>query len=196
MIADSPAVARPPASSPSTPSLPKPWAARWRTTVRSSYMAVAGAASWVGHHSTVLRSPYSPGTVSTLHASIVDKTGVVSQSALEAGGTVYGIVPSALTVRAAEKTASGQATPSASSATPASAEGAGQDLLDDNYDGRLKLEIVGSMHEVRHLTWIWSTLWMCRDAKLTPPAQDQNGQGVHGWLHRPSRRIRHVRRGV
>lgn len=102
-------------------------------------MVVGVAASWVSCRS--LRWKKDKGIELTI-------SGVVSQSALEAGGHVHGIVPSALTVRAA---GSGSAEKKAAeSAAASSAEGAGKDLLDDmqKYEGRLQLEIVGSMHEV------------------------------------------------
>jgi hypothetical protein len=51
--------------------------------------------------------------------------------------------------RAAESTPvpSRDANP-AHAAAAKSAEGIGKDLLADNYDGRLTMEVVGSMHEV------------------------------------------------
>lgn len=71
----------------------------------------------------------------------------MSKAALEAGGYAHGIVPSALVARASQSTAT---TPSMSGQQmPAeSKEGTGQDLLADNYDGRLTTEITGTMHEV------------------------------------------------
>lgn len=81
---------------------------------------------------------------------------MVSQATLAAGGKAHGIVPKALTVRAAEHTpapaasASGSTTPASAQKTGvvASTEGAGSDLLDDDYDGRFTMEVCGSMHEV------------------------------------------------
>ncbi|WRT67239.1 uncharacterized protein IL334_004205 [Kwoniella shivajii] len=68
--------------------------------------------------------------------------GVVSQACLKAGGLVHGIVPQALTERAAEHTPA----PGAST----SKEGQGEEVLNDDYDGRLTTDVVGSMHERKH----------------------------------------------
>lgn len=78
--------------------------------------------------------------------------GVVSQSALVSGGLVHGILPRALMARASEVTSapSGNASVSVSGeATPnvTSAEGVGSDLLDEDYGGRLTMQVVASMHE-------------------------------------------------
>ncbi|KLT43633.1 hypothetical protein CC85DRAFT_284341 [Cutaneotrichosporon oleaginosum] len=72
--------------------------------------------------------------------------GVVSHAALEAGGRVHGVLPRALMARAAESTPipSRDANPAHAAK---SAEGLGKDLLADDYDGRLTMEVVGSMHE-------------------------------------------------
>ncbi|KAL1406820.1 hypothetical protein Q8F55_006229 [Vanrija albida] len=76
--------------------------------------------------------------------------GVVSQSHLKAGGYTHGLLPRALVARASEHTP--HPSDSAFTGTPKdgaikSAEGAGHDLLDDDFDGRLTMEVVGSMHE-------------------------------------------------
>ncbi|WOO84389.1 Cytokinin riboside 5'-monophosphate phosphoribohydrolase LOG5 [Vanrija pseudolonga] len=77
--------------------------------------------------------------------------GVVSQSHLKAGGYTHGVLPRALVARASEHTPAPSA--SAFTGTPKdnapvkSAEGKGHDLLDDDFDGRLTMEVVGSMHE-------------------------------------------------
>ncbi|KAJ9103621.1 hypothetical protein QFC19_004196 [Naganishia cerealis] len=85
--------------------------------------------------------------------------GTVSSACLEAGGQAHGIIPAALTGRAAEKAVrearslpdSGAATPSSSVAShEQSKEGTGETVLkgnENNYDGRYTNEIVQTMHE-------------------------------------------------
>ncbi|KAI9638051.1 uncharacterized protein MKK02DRAFT_42433 [Dioszegia hungarica] len=80
--------------------------------------------------------------------------GVVSQATLEAGGHVHGIVPRALMTRASERTSAPTVNPVAGSGGASqdkekvqSAEGAGEDLVDSDYDGRMTLSVVDSMHE-------------------------------------------------
>lgn len=82
--------------------------------------------------------------------------GVVSQAALQAGGYVHGIVPRALITRASERTSAPtvdlpnpKSTEGQSAKQVKSAEGAGEDLVDDDYDGRLTMSITESMHDVR-----------------------------------------------
>lgn len=67
----------------------------------------------------------------------------MSHSALEAGGHVHGVLPRALMARAAESTP----IPSRDAGAKSN-EGIGKDLLAEDYDGRLTMEVVGSMHEV------------------------------------------------
>jgi hypothetical protein len=72
-------------------------------------------------------------------------SGVVSQSTLQHGGYVHGVIPEALITRASETTA----TPAeARGSEVKSKEGTGQELVADNIDGRLTMEVVTSMHEV------------------------------------------------
>ncbi|ODO10836.1 TIGR00730 family protein [Cryptococcus amylolentus CBS 6273] len=71
--------------------------------------------------------------------------GVVSQSALTAGGYVHGIVPNALVEGAAES-------PAASSAVTAEAnaqskEGSGEEIVKDETQEKLTTQVVGTMHE-------------------------------------------------
>nr|XP_018263733.1 lysine decarboxylase [Kwoniella dejecticola CBS 10117]OBR85891.1 lysine decarboxylase [Kwoniella dejecticola CBS 10117] len=79
--------------------------------------------------------------------------GVVSQSCLQAGGYVHGIVPHALTERASEHTPAPGAVASSSSSSSLptsisqSKEGQGEDVLVDNSNGSLTTDVVGSMHE-------------------------------------------------
>jgi hypothetical protein len=80
---------------------------------------------------------------------------MTSASALEAGGTVVGIIPRALSDRHAEIAVAksrGTTTPKASDV---SKEGHGQKVLNggEDYGGRLKTELVGSMHEVSSLSF-------------------------------------------
>jgi hypothetical protein len=76
----------------------------------------------------------------------------VSKAALDAGGFVHGIVPRALVERARENVPAPGSSSSTEISSPEDAksgEGAGKDLLEDNVDGRLTVEIVGTMHDVR-----------------------------------------------
>lgn len=58
---------------------------------------------------------------------------------------VHGVLPRALVGRASEATPVAGAP---TSAVPASSEGKGADLLADDFQGRLSMSVVGSMHEV------------------------------------------------
>lgn len=61
---------------------------------------------------------------------------------------MHGILPRALMARASEHTPTPTRDPSVAAKAPAiSAEGVGKDLLADTHDGRLSMEVVGSMHE-------------------------------------------------
>ncbi|GHJ84074.1 hypothetical protein NliqN6_0476 [Naganishia liquefaciens] len=78
--------------------------------------------------------------------------GTVSASCLEAGGKAHGIIPSALTGRAAEKAVrearSGSQTPASEDGR--SKEGTGATVLkggEEDYDGRYTNEVVKTMHE-------------------------------------------------
>ncbi|WWD16023.1 hypothetical protein CI109_100448 [Kwoniella shandongensis] len=76
--------------------------------------------------------------------------GVVSQAALAAGGYVRGIVPHALTGRAAEQipTPEGSTPVPVSAAALKSQEGKGEEVVkDDEGEGRMTTEVVDSMHE-------------------------------------------------
>ncbi|KAJ9123447.1 hypothetical protein QFC24_003661 [Naganishia onofrii] len=91
--------------------------------------------------------------------------GTVSSACLEAGGQAHGIIPAALTGRAAEKAVrearsqpdSGTATPASLSSSSAAAqpveqskEGSGKTVLEgdeSDYDGRYTNEVVKTMHE-------------------------------------------------
>lgn len=81
--------------------------------------------------------------------------GTVSSAALRAGGRAHGIIPKALTGRAAEivvdAARSGASTPddAGEQAKFSSKEGKGEQILsaEDDYDGRFTTEIVRSMHE-------------------------------------------------
>src|SRR5690349_4016363 len=75
---------------------------------------------------------------------------MTSASALEAGGTVLGIVPSALSDRHSEIAVAKSRGTAVPKPSDVSKEGHGQRVLNagDDYSGRLKTEIVGSMHEV------------------------------------------------
>ncbi|EKD01354.1 hypothetical protein A1Q2_04342 [Trichosporon asahii var. asahii CBS 8904] len=73
--------------------------------------------------------------------------GVVSSSALEAGGRVHGILPRALMARVSEHTPTPSRDPSSQPQPAVSAEGVGKDLLADTHGGLLSMEVVGSMHE-------------------------------------------------
>ncbi|WVQ71796.1 hypothetical protein IAR50_001338 [Cryptococcus sp. DSM 104548] len=68
--------------------------------------------------------------------------GVVSQSALSAGGYVHGIVPNALVQRAAESADAPSAEASAQSK-----EGSGEEIVKDDNQERLTTQIVRTMHE-------------------------------------------------
>ncbi|WVQ78377.1 hypothetical protein IAT38_000463 [Cryptococcus sp. DSM 104549] len=72
--------------------------------------------------------------------------GVVSNSTLQAGGYVHGIVPRALVERAAEHTPA----PGTAAAAPGkgvSGEGTGAEVLQAEEGGRMTMEVCGSMHE-------------------------------------------------
>ena len=71
--------------------------------------------------------------------------GAVSQATLKNGGYAHGVVRRALIQRASEHT---RIPTSASGQAIKSGEGSGTDILDDDYDGRLTMEVTGSMHEV------------------------------------------------
>ncbi|KAJ9094087.1 hypothetical protein QFC21_006188 [Naganishia friedmannii] len=87
--------------------------------------------------------------------------GTVSSACLEAGGQAHGIIPAALTGRAAEKAVrearsqpdSGAATPASSASTDSveqSTEGSGETVLkgdESDYGGRYTNEVVKTMHE-------------------------------------------------
>ncbi|KAJ9111487.1 hypothetical protein QFC22_006514 [Naganishia vaughanmartiniae] len=90
--------------------------------------------------------------------------GTVSSACLEAGGQAHGIIPAALTGRAAEKAVrearsqpdSGPATPASASSSSAdppveqSKEGSGETVLkgdESDYGGRYTNEVVKTMHE-------------------------------------------------
>jgi len=78
---------------------------------------------------------------------------VVSHAAVQAGGHVHGVIPRALITRASETTASpangdGKASEPVPGEVIRSAEGKGKDLLDDDYDGRLSMQVTSSMHDV------------------------------------------------
>lgn len=86
-------------------------------------------------------------------------SGVVSKSALDAGGHVHGVLPRALITRASERTPAPGSSSASKSSTPTpsqpvsgelirSKEGIGQDLLDDDVDGRLTMQVTESMHAV------------------------------------------------
>jgi len=64
--------------------------------------------------------------------------GIVSKAALSAGGYAHGIIPRALVTVANP----------VQSETLRSIEGAGKELLNEDYEGRLTMEVVMSMHEV------------------------------------------------
>ena len=68
---------------------------------------------------------------------------MVSKAVLEAGGYSHGITPRALMERASERTS----VPGGKSEGQ-SAEGQGNQVLNDDYDGRLTMEVTGSMHDV------------------------------------------------
>lgn len=74
--------------------------------------------------------------------------GVISQSTLQAGGYVHGVLPKALVTRASEFTERPHSSAAPTPPPVASAEGKGADLLADDFGGRLSMEVVGSMHEV------------------------------------------------
>lgn len=132
--------------------------------------------------------------------SRADDLGVVSQATLEAGGHVHGIVPRALMTRASERTSAPTVNPVAGSGGASqdkekvqSAEGAGEDLVDSDYDGRMTLSVVDSMHEVSLRD---TRLGDAPDHKLTFTAQDEDGTTQYRRVHCPSRRVRDVRRST
>ena len=74
---------------------------------------------------------------------------MVSQAALSAGGYVHGVLPHAFVERVEDnKHAVGSTEDPESNGRLKSAEGAGQDLLKDDPNGRMTVELVASMHTV------------------------------------------------
>jgi hypothetical protein len=70
-------------------------------------------------------------------------------SALQNGGITYGIIPSALTGRHAENAVvKSRGGDDGRVKGAISKEGTGDDLLEGDYEGRMRTEVVGSMHEV------------------------------------------------
>ena len=133
------------------------------------------------------------------HESIAESPGVVSHAALKAGGHVHGVLPRALVSRASEHTPSpGPSSGSgklngAGASQPESGqiirsqEGIGKDLLEDDVDGRLTMQLTGSMHEVSV-----GPRWRQRGpADTIEEAQD--GSVVDWRVRRPARRLRDVR---
>lgn len=78
--------------------------------------------------------------------------GVVSKAVLEAGGYAHGITPRALMQRASERTATPGSAPNGDAKDVKSKEGQGDDLLDEEYGGRLTMEVTGSMHDASDLS--------------------------------------------
>lgn len=102
---------------------------------------------------------------------------------------MHGVLPRALIERASERTpapsANGAGTPASglvSSQAVKSKEGLGQDLLQDNVDGRLTMEVTGSMHSVSVAS---SVLRELADAE----AKDEDGPAQHGRLRRLAGRV-------
>ena len=123
---------------------------------------------------------------------------MVSEAALAAGGYVHGIMPSAMlaSTRSPERdTRSAEIDNSGSSSSSneqqnESMRGAGTLVVHDDVIERLTMEIVGSMHEVRHAKrqatihdrGVWGLINASEEA--------QNGAAGHGRIYRASRRIR------
>jgi len=75
--------------------------------------------------------------------------GIVSKAALSAGGYAHGIIPRALVTVANQHTPKPESVSlPVQSETLRSIEGAGKELLNEDYEGRLTMEVVMSMHEV------------------------------------------------
>ncbi len=91
---------------------------------------------------------------------------MVSQATLDAGGYAHGVLPRALLERASEHTPGPSSLPTSSSTTATrpitqSSEGVGNDLLENDYEGRLTMELVNGMHEVRQDELIWIQTRTC-----------------------------------
>jgi hypothetical protein len=93
----------------------------------------------------------SPVAIDTRVVANLLVLGIVSKSALDSGGYVHGIVPTALVERASQNGSEASASKTSGPVpgdTLKSGEGSGTDLLEDDVDGRLTVEVVGTMHEV------------------------------------------------
>jgi hypothetical protein len=88
--------------------------------------------------------------------------GIVSQSALKAGGIVHGIIPKALVSSANAEPVSKSSPEKDASGNVRSGEGGGEDVVNDggDYEGRMTTEVVQSMHEVSFgVLHQWRSCW-------------------------------------
>ncbi len=79
--------------------------------------------------------------------------GLVSSTALQNGGITYGIIPLALTGRRVEDAVL-KSRGNDGRACGVSKEGTGAEMLKGDYDGRLRTEVVSSMHDVSLIVFL------------------------------------------
>ena len=139
--------------------------------------------------------------------------GFVSDAALEEGGKVHGIIPQALTGRAAERAVrklrssspsknetNGRSQPSADDdheETPAgSKEGTGEEVVrvDQERSERFVNEIVQTMHEVSLSSLCTTPLHLDPDLPVISECAEEttHGRALARRVHRASRRVRDV----